>query len=82
MKVNTVVPVDINNEFIHNAIIYKISKSLKQYIVHNKPKRKNGKYNNWTNDAKMDSIMIVEEGKRRSFFDEKGKNITNYVTVE
>lgn len=72
-------PVDIYNEFTFNNNTYKINPTLKQYEVSNFPILENGKYNNWTNNCEMDSVIIIENNEILRFIDQNGNDITNYV---
>lgn len=73
-------PVDIYNEFIYKDSTYKISPTLKQYEVSNYPVLENGKYNNWSNNSSMDSVIVVDNDGIIKFLDQNGKDITNYVS--
>jgi hypothetical protein len=49
-----------------------IGNSISQYTVTNKPKKnEKGSWNNWSNDAQMDKILVVDDGEELRFFDEK-----------
>lgn len=78
MKMIVERPVDIGNEFSYNSVQYRISPTLKQYEVKNYPVLENGKYNNWTNDCEMDSVIVVDDDSLK-FLDQKGKDITNHI---
>lgn len=68
--------VDTDNVFEYKGIKYKIDKSVKQYEVHNTPKRKeNGQWNDWTNEAKMDRIYVLDDGEMLEFYDQDKKRI-------
>lgn len=63
--------VDIDNRFTSNSTNYMIDDSVKQYVVMNKPaKGKDGKMNDWTNEALMTKILVVDTGEEMRFFDE------------
>lgn len=75
--------VDINNEFWYNNSIFKINKDLESYKVHNTPKKlSNDKYNEWTNEAQMDTVFIIEDGEDVHFLDQLGRSITEYVSKQ
>lgn len=68
----TWVVVDVNNEFTYLGMKHKISDSVEQYAVHNKPYRlENGEWNDWTNEAEMTHVLVVDNNKYLSFYDEK-----------
>lgn len=68
--------VDTHNVFEYRGIKYKIDKSVKQYKVHNPPKRNaNGQWNYWTNEAKMDRIYVLDDGDILEFYDQAKKRI-------
>lgn len=81
-KMKTIIerPVDIHNEFSYNQLIYKISPTLKQYEVTNYPVYSNGKYNNWTNDCDMDSVILIDTNGEVKFLDQNGLDITKYIS--
>lgn len=73
------VPVDISNELCYNEITYKISPNLKQYEVKNYPQLSNDKYNDWTNECEMDSVIVIDNDGVLKFLDQNGKDITKDV---
>lgn len=74
------VPVDISNEFEYSGGTYSISPMLKQYEVKNYPVSTNGNYNNWTNEAEMDNVIVIDDGVKIKFLDQDGNDITQFVT--
>lgn len=64
--------VNTDNEFNYDVPnwTYIIDESVKQYMVFNKPKLKNGKYNDWTNQALMTRVLYVDVVNEIKFFDE------------
>lgn len=62
--------VDINNKFYYNGYGYVIDESVKQYVVLNKPKKVGNVMNDWTNEAAMSTILVVDSGDELRFFDE------------
>jgi hypothetical protein len=72
-------PVDITNEFCYNKVNYRISPNLKQYEVVDYPVVTNDKYNDWTNDSQMDSVIVVDVDGEIKFLDQSGTNITVFV---
>lgn len=73
------VPVDINNELCYNNNSYRVSPNLKQYEVKNYPLDTSGKYNEWTNECDMDSVVIIDNGKSIKFLDQNGLDITSDI---
>lgn len=73
------IPVDIYNEFCYNNRMFRINPNLKQYHVRNYPIRTNGKYNHWTNDCDMDSIIVINNGYKLKFLDQNGTDITSDI---
>ena len=62
--------VDAENVFVFQGKEYQISKSLKQYEVYNKAvKLNNGEYNNFSNKAEMDKILVVKINDHLLFYD-------------
>jgi hypothetical protein len=70
------IPVDINNELCYNGIRYRVSPNLKQYEVKNYPIKTNDKYNEWTNECEMDSVIVIDKGDTIKFLDQNGQDIT------
>lgn len=63
--------VDIDNKFQFESNKFEINENVKQYLVLNKPsKNENGEYNNWTNEASMSQILVIDNGEEMRFFDE------------
>lgn len=73
------IPVDINNELCYNDNSYRISPNLAQYQVKNYPIKTNGKYNDWTNECDMDSVIVIDNGQSIKFLDQNGLDITNDI---
>jgi hypothetical protein len=68
--------VDTNNFFSYQSNKMKIDESVSQYIVLNKPKKSDkGVINNWSNDAQMSNILVVDSGDEFRFFDESFEEI-------
>ena len=60
-------PVDINNEFIFNGQKYQISKKVRQYEISNF----------YETDAKMDNVLVLQDGKKIIFADQNMDKINN-----
>jgi hypothetical protein len=71
--------VDINNELCYNNIRYRISPNLKQYEVKNYPIAKGDKFNEWTNECEMDSVIVIEKEDSIKFLDQNGLDITKDI---
>lgn len=68
--------VNTDNEFTFQGEKFEINESVKQYKVFNKPEvKKNGQYNNWTNEALMDRILCVSTDEGVRFFDQNIEEI-------
>lgn len=78
-KIIKEVAVDTTNEFSYKNVKYRISPVLKQYEVVNYPLITNGKYNNWTNESDMDSVIVIDNKGEIEFLDQDGKDITTFV---
>jgi hypothetical protein len=73
--------VDVDNNFTFDGNAYKIDDSVKQYTVLNKPKKVNGVLNDWTNEAAMNMIFVVDTGDELRFFDENLAEVSNVKMV-
>lgn len=73
------ISVDIANEFCYNNNRYRVSPNLKQYEVKNYPHKTSGKYNEWTNECEMDSVIVIEQDSKIKFLDQNGVDITNDI---
>ena len=80
MKIIQERPVNISNEFSYKEDKFRLSPTLKQYEVKNFPVLSDGKYNNWTNEAEMDSVIVIDNDGDMKFLDQNGKDVTNHVT--
>jgi hypothetical protein len=76
--------VNTENEFNYGVPdwTYVIDESVKQYMVFNKPKVKNGVLNDWTNAALMTRILYVDVVSEVKFFDENFVDITDKVKIK
>lgn len=63
--------VNTDNEFTFDMYDCKIDQSVKQYTVINKAIKVDGKWNDGTNDAQMDKILVIAStGGHFEFYDE------------
>lgn len=70
--------VDIDNNFIFNGFGYSINDKVKQYIVLNKPARKeNGQWNDWTNESQMTQVLCIDTSEEIRFYDENLSEISS-----
>lgn len=71
--------VDTENQFQFDKTSFKIDESVEQYAVHNKAVKVGSKWNDWTNDAQMDKILVIALSDGGfEFYDEKVEEINPY----
>lgn len=63
--------VDIHNKFEYLGMTHIIHDSVKQYEVKNKA----WEVENWTNEAKMTEILVIDDGEVLDFYDETMKRV-------
>jgi hypothetical protein len=63
--------VDTENKFVYEDMKYIIDKSIKQYKVLSKA----GDAADWTNEALMTRILVVDDGEEIHYFDENMSGI-------
>lgn len=70
--------VNTENEFsLSPKWSYIIDSSVNQYAVLNKPSLKNGTMNDWTNQALMTKILVIDTNNEMRFFDENLSEISH-----
>lgn len=69
--------VDTENKFVVDGVTFEIDASVEQYAVENKPVYAGSNWNDWTNDAQMDKILVITlyDGDYFEFYDENIEEI-------